>query len=52
MRSTQSLKEQGAQREKEHVTNARESTLRNTFQQAIRFDASFLYRIGYRNIGS
>lgn len=36
------LKEQGAQREKEHVTNARESTLRNTFQQAIQFYASCL----------
>ena len=45
------LKKQGAQREKEHVTNARESTLRNTFQQAIQFYASYLYRIGVNSEG-
>lgn len=45
------LKEQGAQREKEHVTNARESTLRNTFQQAIQFYASCIYRIGVNSKG-
>lgn len=47
------LKEQTAQRkkEKEHVTNARESTLRNTFQQAIQFYASYLYRIGVKSKG-
>lgn len=47
------LQEQEAQRkkEKEHVTNARESTLRNTFQQAIQFYALYLYRIGVRSKG-
>lgn len=47
------LEEQEAQKkkEKEHVTNARESTLRNTFQQAIQFYALYLYRIGVRSKG-
>ena len=45
------LKKQGVQpkKEKEHVTNARESTLRNTFQQAIQFYATYLYRIGVKS---
>lgn len=47
------LEKQEAQKkkEKEHVTNARESTLRNTFQQAIQFYALYLYRIGVRSKG-
>ncbi len=42
------LKEQKTpvKKEKEHVTNARESTLRNAFQQAIQFYALYLYRTG------
>ncbi|HKM34079.1 MAG TPA: hypothetical protein VJY54_04980 [Lachnospiraceae bacterium] len=38
-------------KEKEHATNSRESTLRNTFQQAIQFYANFLYRVGLSSIG-
>ena len=33
-------------KEKEHATDARESTLRNTFQQAIQFYASYFYHLG------
>lgn len=46
-------KEQEGQRkkEKEHATNSRESTLRNTFQQAIQFYALYLYRIGLKSMG-
>lgn len=33
-------------KEKEHVSNSRESTLRNTFQQAIQFYALYFYHIG------
>ena len=44
-------KERGGQLEKEHVKNARESTLRSTFQQAIQFYASYLYRIGVESEG-
>lgn len=42
------LKQKGVQekREKEHVRDSRESTLRNTFQQAIQFYASYFYNIG------
>lgn len=47
------LKEQEAQvkKEKAHVTNSRESTLRNTFQQAIQFYALYLYRAGIKSTG-
>lgn len=38
-------------REKAHVSNSRESTLRNTFQQAIQFYALYLYRIGVKSEG-
>lgn len=33
-------------KEKEHASDARESTLRNTFQQAIQFYASYFYNLG------
>ncbi len=33
-------------KEKEHITDSRESTLRNTFQQAIQFYATYLYHMG------
>ncbi|MCM1155046.1 MAG: hypothetical protein NC314_01900 [Roseburia sp.] len=48
------LKQQEPQKkkEKEHVTNARESTLRNTFQQAIQFYASYFYHIGIKSEGT
>lgn len=44
------LKQQESQRkkEKEHANNSRESTLRNTFQQAIQFYALYFYNIGIR----
>lgn len=47
------LKEQeaGKKKEKEHATNSRESTLRNTFQQAIQFYALYLYRVGLKSKG-
>ncbi|MCM1047845.1 MAG: hypothetical protein NC433_05405 [Clostridiales bacterium] len=47
------LKMQEAQKKKEkaHVNDARESTLRNTFQQAIQFYALYFYNIGLRSIG-
>lgn len=47
------FKEQEAQRkkEKEHVNNSRESTLRNTFQQAIQFYALYFYKIGLKSKG-
>lgn len=47
------LKEQETRvkKEKEHTTNARESTLRNTFQQAIQFYALYLYRVGLKSKG-
>lgn len=38
-------------RDKEHESNSRESTLRNTFQQAIQFYALYLYRIGVKSKG-
>ncbi|MCM1500778.1 MAG: hypothetical protein NC124_20160, partial [Clostridium sp.] len=45
-------KQQEAQKkEKEHVRNPRESTLRNTFQQAIQFYAMYFYNIGLRSKG-
>ena len=47
------LKQKKAQKgkEKEHVTDSRESTLRNTFQQAISFYALYFYNAGLRSIG-
>lgn len=47
------LKEQEAQKkkEKEHVNSSRESTLRNTFQQAIQFYALYFYKIGLKSKG-
>lgn len=46
-------KEQRPQKkiEKAHVSDSRESTLRNTFQQAIQFYASYFYHIGMRSRG-
>lgn len=46
------LKEQEEQKKKEkaHVNNSKESTLRNTFQQAIQFYA-FFYNIGLKSKG-
>lgn len=38
-------------KEKEHVSDSRESTLRNTFQQAIQFYAMFLYYVGLQGEG-
>ncbi|MBD5497706.1 MAG: methyltransferase domain-containing protein [Lachnospiraceae bacterium] len=38
-------------KEKEHATDARESTLRNTFQQAIQFYASYFYHLGLQAKG-
>lgn len=35
-------------KEKEHVSDSRESTLRNTFQQAIQFYASYFYHLGLK----
>ena len=47
------LKAQEAQKKKEkaHVNNSKESTLRNTFQQAIQFYALFFYNIGLKSKG-
>lgn len=45
------VQETQVKKEKEHVTNARESTLRNTFQQAIQFYALYLYRVGLKSKG-
>ena len=47
------LKGQEAQKkkEREHVNNSRESTLRNTFQQAIQFYALYFYKIGLKSKG-
>ncbi|MCM1027227.1 MAG: hypothetical protein NC432_12390 [Roseburia sp.] len=39
------------QKEKEHENDPKESTLRNTFQQAIQFYAVYLYQIGLRSRG-
>ena len=38
-------------KEKEHESDSRESTLRNTFQQAIQFYASYFYHIGLKCMG-
>ena len=35
-------------KEKEHISDSRESTLRNTFQQAIQFYALYFYNIGLK----
>lgn len=45
------LKLQETQNEKAHASDARESTLRNTFQQAIQFYALYFYNIGLENKG-
>lgn len=45
------VQETQVKKEKEHVTNARESTLRNTFQKAIQFYALYLYRVGLESEG-
>lgn len=47
------LKEQEVPKKKEkaHVNDSRESTLRNTFQQAIQFYALFFYNIGMKSKG-
>lgn len=37
--------------QKQHVTDSKESTLRNTIQQAIQFYAAYLYHLGLKNIG-
>ena len=36
-------------KEKEHVSDSRESTLRNTFQQAIQFYALYFYNLGVKS---
>ena len=36
-------------KEKEHVSDSRESTLRNTFQQAIQFYALYFYNLGLKS---
>ena len=36
-------------KEKEHVNDSRESTLRNTFQQAIQFYAKYFYNLGLKS---
>lgn len=48
---TTKLRQKGLEnkREKEHANDSRESTLRNTFQQAIQFYASFFYNIGLKS---
>lgn len=35
-------------KEKEHISDSRESTLRNTFQQAIQFYALYFYQVGLK----
>ena len=41
-------RESQKKKEKEHVSDSRESTLRNTFQQAIQFYALFFYNLGLK----
>lgn len=45
------LKQRAPQKkkEKEHVSDSRESTLRNTFQQAIQFYAQYFYHLGLKS---
>ena len=38
-------------KEKEHITDSRESSLRNAFQQAIQFYALYLYNLGLKSDG-
>lgn len=38
-------------KEKEHASDSRESTLRNTIQQAIQFYATYFYNVGLRGTG-
>lgn len=38
-------------KEKEHTSDSRESTLRNTIQQAIQFYAMYFYNVGLRGMG-
>lgn len=38
-------------KEKEHTNDSRESTLRNTFQQAIQFYATYFYKMGLKSKG-
>lgn len=45
------MKEQETQKKKAHENNSKESTLRNTFQQAIQFYALFFYKIGLKSKG-
>lgn len=49
----QKMNQQETQQKKEkaHVRDARESTLRNTFQQAIQFYALYFYNLGLRSQG-
>lgn len=44
-------KKKEEKRERAHGGDARESTLRNTFQQAIQFYAAYLYRLGVASQG-
>lgn len=44
-------RESKEKKEKQHSADSRESTLRNTFQQAIQFYALYLYRIGVASKG-
>ena len=37
-------------KEKEHINDSRESTLRNTFQQAIQFYALYFYNLGLKSV--
>lgn len=39
-------REAQSKKEREHVSDSRESTLRNTFQQAIQFYAAYFYQVG------
>lgn len=44
-------KEAQNKKEKEHTSDSKESTLRNTFQQAIQFYAMFFYNAGLKCVG-
>lgn len=44
-------KKAARKKEKEHTNDSRESTLRNTFQQAIQFYALYLYNVGVKSKG-
>ena len=45
------VRESKEKKEQRHSADSRESTLRNTFQQAIQFYALYLYRIGVASKG-